>query len=159
MSYLDEQEKKNLTGYVLSVSPLKSARKSKKQYFTLDLETDSNIKNIVCFSPSNRRLFSDAINQRTGWEIRNVKLKSGESTAFVSDYSTVHQKELGFPCTNIYKYKSVADIINEVPLNSQENVHAVVHVKDVKHVTVNNEEVPIREAYLCDHCGNIRLTL
>ena len=89
----------------------------------------------------------------------NVKLKSGEKTAFVSNYSTVHQKKLGFPRTNIYKYKSVADIINEVPLNSQVNAHGVVNVKDVKHVTVNNQKVPIREAYLCDHSGNIILTL
>ena len=157
--FLDNQEKQNLTGYVLSVSPMKNAKKTNKQYFTADLETDSDIKNIVCFSPSKRRLFAEAANQHTGCEIRNVKVKSDDSTVFVSDYSTVQKKQLGFPRTNMYEFKSIADIINEVPLNSQVNAHGVVHVNDVRYVDVNNDEVPIREGYLSDHGGNIKLTL
>ena len=77
-----DNEKRNLIGYVLSVSPVKIAKRTNKQYFAMDLETESDIKNVICFSPSKRRLFNDAAVQRTGCKIKKVTQKADESTVF-----------------------------------------------------------------------------
>ena len=45
-----EMEKKTVAGYVLTLSPKKSSKKNNRQYFNVDLETDADIKGLVCFS-------------------------------------------------------------------------------------------------------------
>lgn len=91
-----EPEEKTVIGYVLAVkNKIKNSKKSNKPYFNIDLETQKDVKSVVCFSPSKHRLFETAANERTGCEIKNVSIKD-DKTVFVSDYSTLCTKELGF---------------------------------------------------------------
>ena len=109
---LDPSNKVNVTGYILNVSPLKRS-KSNKEYFNLDIETQTNVRNAVCFSPSKRLLFNEAALNHTGCEIQNA-VDNEDKTLFASDYSTIKTTELGFPRTNTYKYLTLHEVINEV---------------------------------------------
>ena len=152
ISYLDYQsEKRNLSGYVLNDSAIK---KEKKNYFNMELETESGIKSVVCFPPTKRRMFEDTANQHTGCEICNVKLNYDATTVFISDYSTVHPKKLGFERTNSYDHKFISVVINEISLNTR----AVLNMRDIRHITVGNDEVAIRKGFLSDNTGHIKLT-
>ena len=124
-------EKTDVSGYVLTVSPMKSSKRTNKPYFNLDFETENEIKHVVCFSPSKRRLFENAREHHHGCEINNALVKDN-NTIFVSDYSTIRPKELGFPVTNEYEYKTVNEVINEVPLDRNVNMHGVLDLDDVR---------------------------
>ena len=147
-----------ITGYVLSVSPMKSARKNNRPYFNLDLETENEVINVFCFSPSKRQLFVESANDHTGCEIQNATVKN-PTTIFVCDYSTIRAKELGFPRTNTYEFKTVCEVINEVPLNTQVNLHVVVDLTEIRYITVGNDEVPNRDGFIIDNTANMKLTL
>ena len=134
-----QKAKMTVAGYILTVSPMKYSKKNNRQYFNADLETDSAVKTAVCFSPSKRRLFEESSVNHTGCEIRNASVN--ESTVFVSDYSTVHLKELGFSRTNQYEFLTIANIINEVSLNTKVNAAGAVELEPVRYVTVGTSAV------------------
>ena len=69
---------------------------------------------------------------------------------FISDYSTVHPKELGFERTSSYDHKFISVIINEISLDTQVNARGVVIMRDIRQITVGNDEVAIREGFLSD---------
>ena len=138
---------------------MKSSKRTCQQYFNVDLETENDVKSVVCFSPSKRSLFQSAVETCRGCEIQNVTVKEDESTVFVSEYSTIRNKELGFRRTNEHDYKTVSEVLNEVPVDTQVNVQGALELDLVRFVTVNGEEVPIREGHLVDESGNIKITL
>ena len=137
---------------------MKRSKKKNQEYFNLDIETQTDVKNVVCFSPSKRALFAEAAETRTGCEIKNAKRNPG-NTYFISDYSTVKSLELGFPCTNQYRIHSIVEVINEVALESKVNVSGVLVLNDTRHIMVNGQEVPIREGFVIDDTGSIKITL
>ena len=137
----------------------KKFKKKNRHYFNFDLETSSDVKSVVCFSPSKHKIFEDASNDQSGCEIINATLNNDESTIYVSDYSTIHTKELGFTRTNQYDFKRISEVVNEVPLDTKVNVQGAVALEETRHVTVNGDEVAIREGHLIDETGNIKITL
>ena len=81
------------------------------------------------------------------------------TTVFISDYSTVHPKELGFERTNSYDHKFINVIINEISLDTQVNARGVDNMRDTRLITVGNDEVEIREGFLSDDTGSHKIDI
>ena len=153
----DTGQKQTIAGYVLNVSPIKYAKRTNKPYFNADFETDKRVTDLVCFSPSKRELFAQVATNRGGCEITNAN--TNDQTIIVSDYSTVRAKELGFTRNSVYTFKTVAEVINEIALDSTINTRGVLALDEVRHLDVSNEKIPIREGFLIDETGSVKITL
>ena len=130
-----------------------------RDYFNVDIETQTDIRKAICFSPSKRKLFEEAALNRSGCEIQNAH-DNADKTLFVSDYSTVKTADLGFPRTNSYKYLTVSEVINEVQVDQKVNVRGLVVLNDTKYVTVaGKNDVPIREGHIIDETASMKITV
>ena len=100
---------------------------------------------------------NELCHERKGCTINNVK--SGKDVLYVKDYSTIQEKELGFPQRPDVNYMTVAQVINQVAVDNKVNVRGVVILDEIRNVRVRDEDVSIREGYLVDGNNRIKLTL
>ena len=109
---------------------MKTSKRTCKQYF--NIETENDVKSVVCFSHLKWYLFQTASDKRTGCEIKNSTVKDDQATLFVSEDSTMHRKELGFHRTNEHEFRTISKVLNEVPVDTQVNVLAALeHLLDL----------------------------
>ena len=73
-----------MTEYVLNLSPNKRSRDKSKDCFYVDIETQTDIRKGICLSPSKRKVFEEAITNRTGCEISNV-CENNDFSMYASD--------------------------------------------------------------------------
>ena len=138
------------------MSPVKTA-KSGKPYFRAEVQGAEKVENVVCFSPSKRRLFNELSFEGKGCIINNVK--SAKDCIYVNDYSTVQEKELGFVQNPSVDYLNISQVLNEVPLDNKVHVRGVAVLEEARTVMSNGEEIHIREGFLVDENQKIPLTL
>ena len=154
-----DEEAVSVQGFVCNLSPMKTSRKN-KPYFNMDIETENKqLQPIVCFSPSKRKLFVDAVANNTGCSITNARVSKDKDTVFVTDYTKVKSTSLGFsPCFEV-TYHSIHEAVNEIPLDSKVNVRGVLVLGEPQTVKVFGADVPIRNGHICDSSGNIKICL
>ena len=56
-------------------------------------------------------------------------------------------------------YHTLHEVINEVPVDTRVNVRGLVMLSDTKTVIVGQNQVPIREGYIVDETGQMKITL
>ena len=130
-----------------------------KPYFNLDLQMEDKTEPAVCFSPSKKLLMDDLMVNRKGCMLSNVFRSPDNKSIFMNDYSKMVPFELGFDQTMEQNFLSIKKVITEIPINSKVNVSAVAFLKESRAVVVSDEDVPIREGFLADESGFIKLTL
>ena len=119
---------------------------------------NEGVHQAVCFSPTKKKLFDEANFNVSGISITGSKVGSN-GTILINESTSVKIETLGFQPTFQLPCKTITEIINEVPVKSKTNVIGVVKLDEKTTVSVSGQDVTIRRGHLCDHTGNIKLTL
>ena len=148
----------SVVGFVSAVSPIKVSKKSAR-YFDFNLQTETEMKRAVCFSPEKHKLLSQISTEGSGCLIKKAKYGVNEDV-IVNDYSAVKQTDVTFQKRQItLEYKKISEILNECPLYERVNILAVLcDVGEVKTVEIDGIPLSIRRALLRDNTGTIEMS-
>ena len=133
--------------------------KRNKPYFNMNIEDEKKIHQAVCFSPSKKRLFDEAHITDKGVSISDARFGADGTTLLINDSTKIREEKLGFLPNNEIATQTIKKIINEVPVKTKVNVHGKLLLEESKHVKVNGQDVPIRNGYICDPTGYVKITL
>ena len=86
-------------------------------------------------------------------------MKPTKDVIYINDYSMVQEKELGFSHNPAVDYLTVDKVLHQVPLDAKVHARGVVVLDEIRNVHSRGEEISIRDGYLVDETGRIKLTL
>ena len=143
----------------MNMSPIKSSKKTGKPYSNLHLETaDQKIVRAVCFSSVKRKLLDRAEQNQLGLHISNSTIGQ-DGTLKINDNSFIREENLGFKPTYRLPIHTIAEVINEIALDTHVNIEGVVITGDMDSVAVSGQQVKIKKGHICDTTGYVKLCL